>query len=233
MTPAAPPAPLPDLQPAAVHADFPAPQGLYGVGTAPLAKGEVWVQDAEVVYLSVEAGLGRGWSVAVEGAGVPYQQLAGLEVAYTAHVGEWDVRGLAGGYTGIATLLPGNARFYPGALVGVGAGTGPRGSRTQASLRVGLGEIVSLFPEVDGMWTLGRHTALLVGAAAVWTPADRYLVLLAGPAVRLSWGRFSLDLGAQAAFGPSVHLGDADGAFTGWGVIPVPTLALRYGFGGA
>lgn len=225
--------PLPDPEPTAVHAEHPAPQGVYGVGTAPLAKGEVWVQDAEVLYLSVEAGLGRGWSVAVAGAGVPYQQLGGVEVAYTTRVSRWDVRGLVGGYTAMVTAFHGDPSFHPGALLGVGAGTGPRGRRWQGSVRFGIGETAAFFPEVDVAWTLGRHTAFLGGAAAVWTPDNGYLAFLAGPAVRVASGRFSLDLGIQAVFGPSVHLGDADGAVTGWGVIPAPTLALRYGFGGS
>ncbi len=85
---------------------------------------------------------------------------------------------------------------------------------------------------MDVTWTLGRHTALLAGSAAVVSPTNGSLTFLVGPAVRFSWRRFSLDLGVQAAFGPSVRLGETDAFFTGVAVIPAPTLAFRYGFGG-
>lgn len=217
--------------------DLTPPQGIYGLGAAPLEAGEVWIQDTELVYLSAQVGLGKGWDVAAALVPIPRQMLGGMELGYSFQVDESiAVRGTAGGF-GTFFVLGDGLQIGGGGLLGVGASWGTRERHLYAGLKLALSpeDPATVFlPGIDGVWTFGRHFALLGGVGSVLAPSDAghlYSIFLAGPAARFLFGRFSLDVGAQAVFGPGVGLGYSDGP-RGVGVLPAPSLSLRYGFGG-
>lgn len=218
-------------------ADHAPPQGIYGLHAEPLEAGEVWLQDTELVYVSAQVGLGKGWDVAAAVVPIPRQMLAGVALGYSFRVDDkLAVRATAGGF-GTFFGLGNGWQVHGGGILGVGASWGTRERHLYAGLELAVSpeDPATVFlPDIDGVWTFGRHFALLGGVGSVLAPSDAghlYSIFLAGPAARFLFGRFSFDVGAQAVFGPSVGLGDSDGP-RGFGVLPAPTLSLRYGFGG-
>lgn len=212
--------------------DLTPPQGIYGLGAAPLRAGEVWVQDTEIVYLSAQVGLGKGVDLAIAGVPVPYTGLGGAQLGYShTFAVPLTVRGTLGGfarqdYNDVAG----------GAIVGFAASWGTRGRHVQltAHYTSETGSTQTITPMLDGVWTLGKHVALLGGAGVLlFTWSDRFYVgmAVAGPAIRFVAGDFSADLGLQIASTLTPGGNDNELGEGSMPIIPAPTLSLRYHFG--
>lgn len=221
-----------------------APQGLFGWGVHELKAGEVWAQSYELGYLSGQAGLGKGWDVTLGDVPLPdahgFTNYSAAEVGWSRPHGDWTFRA--------SILAAGALRLYDAgretevAAMGLGAGVaaawGPR--ERHVALNLHVLDLPSLegagaFFTADGVWTLSPHWAAL-GGLTYSVIANELVTLQAGSlggGGRLVLGRFSLDLGLQLGVGGSDApcLPDAvDCAQTSF--LPVPTLAIRYGFGG-
>lgn len=206
-----------------------APQGIYGLSAHPLDKGEVWLQDVEVLGLGAQVGLGRGVDVAVAAFGVPWQvEIGTVEVGVSRPIGgNVSLRGTAG--VGAIVNLPNRfspADVHPLGAAGGGFTWGSRRRHLSVSMRVGLGtETLLVLGEANVLYAVAPRGALLFGVSDLVSvylpePGPPWQVWLAGGAYRFEVGRFSLDAGLQLVFGPSVA----------WGVVPLPTLSVRYGF---
>ncbi len=221
-----------------------APQGLFGWGVHELKAGEVWAQSYEIGYLSGQAGLGKGWDVALGGVPLPYADsfanYSAAEVGWSRPHGPWTFRGSLVAAGGVR--LYNDGRETAVAAMGLGAGVaaawGPRERHLALNLHVlDLPDLESAgaFFTADGVWTLSPHWAAL-GGLTYSVIANEFVTIQAGSlggGGRLVLGRFSVDLGLQLGVGGSDApcLPDAtDCAQTSF--YPVPTLALRYGFGG-
>ena len=217
--------------------DIEAPQGIYGTGAHPLEKAEVWVQHVELLGLSAQAGLGKGVDIAVAYAGVTPHETNFLtsEFGFSAPLSRnLHVRVTAGGGATLdATRSPDGSRVEPMGMLGGGLAWGARECHVALSTRATRAlETWLLVSEVDAVLPAGRYGSFLLGLGdVIYLRADGYdgHALFAGPAYRHRFGAFTIDLGVQGAFGPSVHRPDALGPLP---VVPVPTLIARYGWRG-
>ena len=212
--------------------DLTPPQGIYGLGAAPLRAGEVWVQDTELVYVSAQVGLGKGVDVAIAALPMPYSALGGAQLGYSYTFGvPLTVRGTLGGYA-----REGYSGVAGGAIVGFAASWGTRGRHVQltAHYTSETGYTQTITPMLDGVWTLGKHVALLGGAGAIFVGyGGRFSpgMAVAGPAIRFVAGDFSADLGLQIASTLTPGGNDNELGEGSMPIIPAPTLSLRYHFG--
>ena len=221
-----------------------APQGMFGWGVHELNAGEVWMQSYELAYLSGQAGLGKGWDVVLGGAPLPdakgFTNYSALEVGWSRAHGEWTFRGaiVAAGALRLYGAGPQTEAAAMGLGAGVAAALGPRERHIALNLHVldlPSVEGAGAFLTADGVWTLSAHWAAL-GGLTYSVIANELVTIQAGSlggGGRLVLGRFSLDLGLQLGVGGSDApcVPDATGCGQA-GFYPVPTLAVRYGFGG-
>jgi hypothetical protein len=224
------------MEPVADHAPA-APQGIYGTIVHPLERGEVWLQDTEVAYLSGQVGLGGGWDVTTSAFVTPNPLGFGAALGYSRALGSSVVvRAMAGGMGGV--FLAWGDPAGPIGMVGASAAVGPRERHVALTGRVVVSwdGLASILTAVDGAWMFGPHLGVLAGVVDIFSleslddPGSH--LFLAGPALRLRSGRFSADLGAHAMFGPRVGFVSDCATEPCWGWIPAPVLSVRYGFPG-
>lgn len=216
-----------------------APQGIYGYTVQPLEAGEVWVQDVELGYLSGQFGLGAGWDATVGAVVIPRAfWMPNVELGWSHRFGAATMRGTLG--AGLPVNFPRDftetSSLGTVGLIGglvAGWGEGPRELNVGVRAATGVdGDNSALFVHVDGRWRFTPGFAMLFGGVGAarrqgdWVP----LAFLVGPAARFGVGAFSLDVGVQVIGGQGFSPCSGPCLYS-WYAFPLPSFAVRYGFG--